>query len=279
MATLNAGTSLSAVAHILHSAALLSHEAWNGGGASSAPGSATGPGSGDRDKDAETLASEPRLSDDLLQLFTQLKNRWVRHVLVGGVAMLKYIDGRNTDDIDLLMSVESLAHLPEIKIEGRNPDFATGRFRSVRIVLLLTSNPVFRLVQDTYATMHRFHELEVPCATVEGLVLLKLYALPSLHVQGDLQRAALYETDIMMLCQRHRRDAAPILDALRPHVTGSQMDELVQITAEIEQRIRRMNRSICRLSRQTDRFYITNLIGRCGERRGRSGVSLIACPA
>lgn len=230
MATLNTGTPLSAVAHILHSAALLSHEAWNGGGTPSKSG-----GDG-----AEKPASEPRLSDDLLQLFTLLKSRGVRHVLVGGVAMLKYIDGRNTDDIDLLMSVESLAKLPEIKIEDRNPDFAKGRFRSIRVDLLLTSNPVFKLVQDKYATTHRFHELEVPCATVEGLILLKFFALPALYLADDLQRVALYETDITMLSQRHGTALRPLLSVLQQHVDPAQHQELQRIAAEIEQRVARM---------------------------------------
>jgi hypothetical protein len=45
--------------------------------------------------------------DSLIQtverLFTLLREREIEFVLVGGVALLQYIEGRNTEDIDLIM--------------------------------------------------------------------------------------------------------------------------------------------------------------------------------
>ena len=84
--------------------------------------------------------------------------------------MLRYVDGRNTDDIDLVLSAESLARVPEIAIADTNANFAAGTFRSLRVDVRFASNPVFRRVMDSRMVMHPFAEMEVPCATVEGLV-------------------------------------------------------------------------------------------------------------
>ncbi len=51
-------------------------------------------------------------SDSLIQsvqeLFTVLEEREIDYVLVGGIALLHYVEGRNTQDIDLLMASSSL---------------------------------------------------------------------------------------------------------------------------------------------------------------------------
>ena len=38
-----------------------------------------------------------------------------------------------------------------------------------------------------------------PCATAQGLLTLKLFALPSLYRQGENSRAAVYEAEISSL--------------------------------------------------------------------------------
>lgn len=57
-------------------------------------------------------------SDSLIQcvarLFTLLKEREIEYLLVGGIAILQYIEGRNTEDIDLIMALSSFNKLPEI---------------------------------------------------------------------------------------------------------------------------------------------------------------------
>jgi hypothetical protein len=204
--------------------------------------SAVGSGQWERrdDADGRSGSSESTLASDLHALFTLLRERQVPYMLVGGVALLRYIEGRNTDDIDLIIAVEDAARVPEIVIEDRNDDSARARFRGVRVDFLFTRNAVFRMARERHGTTHRFAEVQVPCATVEGLVLLKLYALPSLYAQGDLQRAALYETDITMLVERHGTNLAPLLESLRPHVAPGALEELQRIAAEIAQRIVRM---------------------------------------
>src|SRR5438876_836969 len=126
--------------------------------------------------------------------------------------MLIYIRGRNTKDLDLLMSVEAMRQLPELEISEQSERFVRGRFRSVQVDLLLTSHPLFKIVSQRFATEHRFAELKIPTATVEGLIVLKLYALPSLYRQMDMDKVALYENDITMLLARHSPELAPLLE-------------------------------------------------------------------
>src|SRR5262245_56654971 len=83
--------------------------------------------------------------DDLLEavsrIFALLEERRTDYLLVGGIALLKYVEGRNTEDIDLIMALSSLEKLPEIRIEKRDDDFVRGFFDGLQIDLLLTSNP------------------------------------------------------------------------------------------------------------------------------------------
>jgi hypothetical protein len=180
------------------------------------------------------------LSNDLLELFAILNERGIQYMLVGGVALLKYVSGRNTDDIDLIIDHDSLGRIPELTIEDSNPDAARARFRGLRVDLLFTRNPVFRMVLSKHETQHQFSEITVRCATIKGLVLLKLYALPRLYQQGDLQRAALFETDITMLAQQAPQDFTQLLNLLEPHLALGEAEELSKISAEIEQRLKRM---------------------------------------
>jgi hypothetical protein len=176
---------------------------------------------------------------DVVELFTLLEERQISYLLVGGIAMLRYVQGRNTEDIDLLMSLPSLEQLPEVAIAEQNEFFIKGRFRSVRVDVLLTANALFAEVQQCFGTTHRFAELAVPTATPEGLVLLKLYALPSLYRQGQIDRVTVYEADITSLLQRHRCEAEPLLQRLQPHLLESDLRELRGIVRDIQARIAR----------------------------------------
>ncbi|MEZ4611809.1 MAG: hypothetical protein R2838_16470 [Caldilineaceae bacterium] len=63
----------------------------------------------------------------------------------------------------------------EIKVDSQDAYFARGTFHGLQIDFLLTENPLFRTVQESYATRLAFLEREIPIATVHGLLLLKLY--------------------------------------------------------------------------------------------------------
>ncbi len=183
--------------------------------------------------------SDGSILDTVERLFALLGERRVGYLLVGGIALLQYVEGRNTEDIDLILSPSSLARLPEIEVIGEEDGFARGMFEGLQIDLLLTSNPLFEIATQRYATTRAFVEREIPCATVEGLILLKLYALPSLYRQGNLVRAALYETDILTLIHGYRPALEPLFQELAPHVSATDLTALRKLVAEIEARIAR----------------------------------------
>jgi hypothetical protein len=139
------------------------------------------------------------LIETVARFFSLLRQRQIEYVLVGGIALLQYVEGRNTEDIDLIMAVSALEQLPELHVETRDADFARGRFSELKVDVLLTSNPLFDEVRKRYTAMQRFVEQEIPCVTVEGLILLRLYALLSLYPQGNFTRVGLYENDVANL--------------------------------------------------------------------------------
>jgi hypothetical protein len=186
----------------------------------------------------ETMDTEALL-ESVVRLFTVLHTRQIEYLLVGGVAMLQYVQGRNTEDIDLIISLASLQDLPEIVITSQDNNFARGTFNTLQIDFLLTRNPFFAMVQRRYATIKPFRERDIPCATVEGLLLLKLYALPALYRQGNFARVGLYENDIATLMYDYRPDLPPLFTELTRYLSGSDVATLRDIVAEIRQRIER----------------------------------------
>ncbi len=186
-----------------------------------------------------TMTDPDSLLSTVQRLFALLEERRVRYALVGGVALLAYVEGRNTQDIDLILASTALKKVPEIRIVHREQDFARGEFERLRVDLLLTRNPLFAHVLSRHVARQRFAEREIPTATVEGLLLLKLYALPSLYRQGDFARVGLYENDIATLVYAYQVDLAPVLQTLAKHLSEGDLAELREIAADIERRIRR----------------------------------------
>lgn len=98
--------------------------------------------------DLRTLAEESAGYDELHRatsaLFDLLDERGVEYVLVGGLAVLQYVPGRNTRDIDLILAPGDLDRLPELELLSRDRDFGRAMFGGVQLDLLLTSNTVSR---------------------------------------------------------------------------------------------------------------------------------------
>ncbi len=180
-----------------------------------------------------------KLTKAVSRLFALLNERKIDYVLVGGVAMLQYVEGRNTQDIDLIVEVDALNKFPEAEIIDRQQDFARARFADVRLDFLFTRHPLFDLIRRQYSSVQPFEQGKIRCASVEGMLLLKLYALPSLYRQGRLDRAALYETDILMLMRRADASLAEIFGVLKPHLSESDLTEVRKITDEIRGRLGR----------------------------------------
>jgi Nucleotidyltransferase of unknown function (DUF6036) len=176
------------------------------------------------------------------RLFKTLNDRQVSYVLVGGVAMLSYIQGRNTQDIDLIMARSDGVNIG-LLISTENKDFAQASYEGVRVDLLLNQNKLFKKIQKDYSQVMEWGDHSVVTATPEGLVILKLYALPSLYRQGEFDRAAIYETDILQLVLNYQLKLEGLLKLVKPHVIESDLEELGSIVQDILGRLRRMERN------------------------------------
>jgi hypothetical protein len=182
-------------------------------------------------------------SDSLIQsvqdFFTLLEQRKIDYVLVGGIAILHYIEGRNTQDLDVLMAVSSLEKLPELKVANQDMYFVRASYNELQIDILLTQNPLFKKVHSQYSKVEKFLDRNIPLATVEGLLLLKLYALPSLYRQGNFARVGIYENDIATLLHDYQPDMSSLLDELSQYVNESDMAEIKGVVSDIQKRINR----------------------------------------
>jgi hypothetical protein len=192
---------------------------------------------------SEVLMNADTLLNQVEQLFNLFESRKVDYVLVGGIALLTYVEGRNTQDIDLIMALPSLSKLPEIKIESEDMYFAHGKFGELQIDILLTKNPLFAKVEKDYTTTKQFMDRELRCATVEGLILLKLFALPSLYRQGSFERVGIYENDIATLIYSFKPKMEQLFAELSKYLNETDMAEVRKIIAEIETRIQRFRKA------------------------------------
>jgi len=190
-----------------------------------------------------TLANSDSLLQAVQRLFALLDERGVDYALVGGVALLTYVEGRNTRDIDLIMALSSLKRLPEIKVHSQERDFVRGEFEGLQVDILLTRNRLFAEVQRKHVTKQKLMEREITTATVGGLLLLKLYALPALYRQGNYAKVGLYENDVATLMHYYRPDVAPLFETLERMLGEGDVAELREIVKEIEQRLVRFRGS------------------------------------
>jgi hypothetical protein len=175
-------------------------------------------------------------------LFALLETREVKYLLTGGIALLNYVEGRNTEDIDLIIALPDLRRLGELQISSQDKDFVRATYRGLQVDLLLTRNRLFAHVRKHHATQARFRGKLIPTVSPDGLILLKFYALPSLYRQGEFDRVALYETDLAMLLQKYPMPANNIFPFLSNYLASGDIDSLVRIHQEIEQRIQRFKK-------------------------------------
>lgn len=174
-------------------------------------------------------------------LFNLLEQRGINYVLVGGVALLSYVEGRNTQDIDLILSWADLQKLPEIQINDESKNFVRGSINELQIDILLTRNNLFATVLERYVAERQFGNRLIRCVTVEGLVTLKCYALPSLYRQGQFNRASIYENDILLLLLNYAVNLETLLAILSQYLLPSDLQEVRTILGEIQARIRRFS--------------------------------------
>ncbi|TRV43073.1 MAG: hypothetical protein EWV52_19465 [Microcystis panniformis Mp_MB_F_20051200_S6D] len=184
-------------------------------------------------------------TDSLVQIieniFDTLNQRNINYLLVGGVALLSYVEGRNTQDIDLILAKSDLRSLPEIAIKEENNDFIRGEYGELIIDILLTQNKLFNKIIQQFATIRQFGDMNIRCVTVEGLVILKFYALPSLYRQGKFEKVSIYENDILLLLLNYSINLNLIFQILSEHLLPSDLEEICNIAADIESRINRFS--------------------------------------
>jgi hypothetical protein len=185
------------------------------------------------------VASEDSLPQVVDRLFDLLDQRQISYLLVGGVALLSYVDGRNTQDVDFILARQSLSELPELVVAEEDQNFARAAFEQLQVDLLLTQNPLFKLVLQNYSTERPFGDRTIYCVTVEGLVLLKLYALPSLYRQGQFDKVSIYESDITLLMLRYPVDVDALATILKRYILATNWVELEQIIDDIQARMAR----------------------------------------
>jgi len=182
------------------------------------------------------------LFQSVQDFFAVLEQRKIDYVLVGGIAILHYIEGLNTQDLDLLMALSSLEKLPELKISDQDPNFVRAKYNELQIDVWLTQNPLFKKVHKEYSRVERFLDRSIPLATVEGLLLLKLYALPSLYRQGNFARVGIYENDIATLLHYYQPAMPLLLSELSNHVDENDFAEIKGVVSDIQNRIKRFQK-------------------------------------
>lgn len=177
------------------------------------------------------------LSASVGRLFDLMEQRGVDYVLAGGIAMLSYVEGRNTQDIALIVAEADLDRLPELRIDERNKRLARARLGDLRVDLLFAENEPFKTVSEGCRTPRRFADREVPCSTEEGLLLMKLFALPSLYRQAQSRKVRIYEGDVASLLELTTHLVDRVWSRLAQIMLDTDVAELRKIVAEIEDRI------------------------------------------
>lgn len=191
-------------------------------------------------------SSERRMPNDLdasvSRLLSQLEGIGTPYLLVGGLALLRYVAGRNTEDIDLVMALGDARRVPGLEIKRHDRDFAQASFEGLTVDLLLTSNALFERIRRRHVDTMDYLGHRIPVASATGLVALKLYALPSLYRQGEIAKVQLYEGDLAMLLQAQPIDIEGVFAELTTAVSATDLAELRSIHAEIAARLTRGDR-------------------------------------
>jgi hypothetical protein len=172
-------------------------------------------------------------------LFSLLEQRNIDYVLVGGIAVLHYIEARNTQDLDLLLPISSLGKLPEWELFNQDMNLVQANYTHLQIDIWPTENPLFERVHTNYSKVERLLDRTVSIATVESLLLLKLYALPGLYRQGNFARVGIYENDIATLIHYYQPDMSALLRELFNYVNENDFAEIKGVVSDIQNRIKR----------------------------------------
>lgn len=177
----------------------------------------------------------------LITFITLLEARGIEYALVGGAALLTMDDcQRPTDDFDFIVSKRDIDQLPELTQESSDRNFGRYLYQGTQIDALYRDNPIFEHVMSHCLDSAVIAGKTIIRASPEGIILLKLYALPSLYHQGQQRKAMTYENDIsglLMQCADVNFDQ--LLKVLSGELLASQIHELSNILADCQRRANR----------------------------------------
>ena len=177
----------------------------------------------------------------LVSFIMLLEAKGIEYALVGGAALLTMDDcQRPTDDFDFIVAKADIDQVDELSEESSDRNFGRYLYQGTRIDALYRDNPIFDYVMRNCLDRTVIEGREIVRATPEGIVLLKLYALPSLYQQGQPRRAATYENDILgLLMQPVEISFERVLKVLAGELLPSQVDELRNILEDCQRRAQR----------------------------------------
>jgi hypothetical protein len=188
-----------------------------------------------KDKSAHQLMLDSQIPQDVNAFLDALQDSGVNYMLVGGIALLQYIEARNTEDIDLILSLPDGQKIPGLVIHEVNEFFARGKFGVLTVDILRSENPFFHMIEQSHGIDAFFLGRSLHTATAKGLTLLKLYALPSLYRQHQHTRVHIYEADIRSLMTAGFLSSDDLIPELRNYMTTNDVAELAKILSEFEQ--------------------------------------------
>jgi len=155
------------------------------------------------------------------------------------MALHFYIQTPGISDLVLLMDLSALENLPELTISSQEGFFVHTEFEGEPVEIWLTQNPLFFKVCCNFSETRRYLDHDVPMVTVEGLLLLKMFALPSVYRQGSFAEVSIHEAEIATLLYDHEPNITHLLDELAMYLNDEDVTEVISIILDIQKRINR----------------------------------------
>ena len=169
----------------------------------------------------------PNSVDKFLKLLAQ---NGIDIVIVGGIALLAYMQDRNTQDLDLIVSKDDFNKIsPSLKTVEADENFANCEtYDGLNVDFLFAENAIFKYVKKVFCQKRNFQEGVFYIATVEGLVLMKLYAWADLYLNGNLfndkfllTKSLRYKNDIEVLLLNYEINLLPLKRILEKNLDAS----------------------------------------------------------
>jgi hypothetical protein len=188
-----------------------------------------------KNKNFYDLMNDSQLPQDVNAFLDTLQSAGVDYMIVGGIALLQYIEARNTEVIDVILSLTDSDKIQGLVLEEVNEFSARGKFGLLTVDILRSESPFFRYVQERHGVDGFFLNRSLHTASAKGLALLKLYALPSLYRQHQHTRVHIYEADLQSLILHGQFKNEELLSELIDFMSPNDIHELSKILVEFEQ--------------------------------------------